>query len=70
MVVKVKFLADLDDVPNQQVVSFDDCESLGAVNLRGTGFASLDWELRTIKAELEGLPAAIELRRVCIAAQR
>jgi len=62
MVVKVEFLADLDDVPNQQVVSFDDCESLGAVNLRGTGFASLDWELRTIKAELEGLPAAIELR--------
>lgn len=62
MVVQVEFLADLDDVPNQQVVSFDGCESLGAVNLRGTGFASLDWELRTITAELDEQPTAIELR--------
>lgn len=34
-VVKVEFLADLDIVPNHQAVSFDDCEHLGAQNLRG-----------------------------------
>lgn len=39
MVVKVEFLADLPDVADQQVVSFDDCDAVGAVNLRGTGFA-------------------------------
>jgi len=39
MVVKVEFLADLEDVPNQTTFSFDDCEFFGAVNLRGTGFA-------------------------------
>jgi hypothetical protein len=37
MVVKVEFLADLDDIPNQQVVYFDDCEALSAVNLRAPG---------------------------------
>src|SRR5713101_5510361 len=39
-VVKVEFLADLDDAPAQSTVKFNDCETLGAVNLRGTGFAS------------------------------
>ncbi len=62
MVVKVEFLADLDDIPNQQAVKFDDCESLGAVNLRGTGFASEDWELRSIKATVDGSPVAVDLR--------
>jgi len=62
MVVKAEFLADLDDVPNQQVVSFDDCESLGAVNLRGTGFAAQDWEVRTITSDLDGRPTTVALR--------
>jgi len=62
MVVKAEFLADLDDVPNQQVVSFDGCESLGAVNLRGTGFAAQDWEVRTITSDLDGRPTTVALR--------
>jgi Nucleotidyl transferase AbiEii toxin, Type IV TA system len=62
MVVKVEFLADLDDVANQQVVVFDDCESLGAVNLRGTGFASQDWEVRAIAADLDGQKTTVSLR--------
>lgn len=61
-VVKVEFLADLDDVPNQRPVTFDDCDSLGAVNLRGTGYASKDWELRTITADLDQAPVTVELR--------
>lgn len=62
MIVKIEFLADLDDVPNQATVSFDDCEFLGAVNLRGTGFASLDWEVHTITADLGQGAKIVDLR--------
>jgi hypothetical protein len=62
MVVKVEFLADLDDVPNQTTVSFDDCEFFGAINLRGTGFASQDWEARRVTAVLGQGAKSIDLR--------
>jgi hypothetical protein len=62
MVVKIEFLADLDDVPSQTTVSFDDCRSLGAVNLRGTGFAARDYEMRTVTAELDGEQVVVDLR--------
>jgi len=42
MLVKFELLADLDTAPAQTTVIFDDCERLGAVNLRGTGFAARD----------------------------
>ncbi len=61
-VVKVEFLADLKDVANHQAVSFDDCENLGAINLRGTGFASQDWELRSVAAAIDGHATTIHLR--------
>ena len=48
-VVKFELLADLDDQPAQVTISFDGCESLGAVNLRGTGFATRDLEVRTLR---------------------
>jgi hypothetical protein len=35
LVVKIEFLADLDDVANHTTVSFDGCESLGAVSFLG-----------------------------------
>ncbi|HUS60676.1 MAG TPA: hypothetical protein VMY34_00680, partial [Acidimicrobiales bacterium] len=41
-VVKFELLADLDTEPNEATVRFDACDNLGAVNLRGTGFASRD----------------------------
>jgi len=44
MVVKAEFLADLDDVPDHTTVTFDGSEQLGAINLRGTGFAARDWQ--------------------------
>jgi hypothetical protein len=62
MVVKAEFLADLDDIPNHQTVSFDDCQSLGAVNLRGTGFAAKDWELRPVTTQIDGAEVTVELR--------
>lgn len=36
--IKFELLADLDDQPNEAVVEFDDCDELGAINVRGTGF--------------------------------
>ena len=62
MVVKVEFLADLDDVPNYTTVSFDNCEFFGVLNLRGTGFASQDWEVRRVTADLGQGAKRIDLR--------
>jgi hypothetical protein len=50
LVVKAEFLADLVDVPNQTTLTFDGCDHLGAVNLRGTGFAARDYQIRQIKS--------------------
>ncbi len=47
-VVKFELLADLHDVPTAATISFDACEDLGAVNLRGTGFAARDIEIREL----------------------
>ncbi len=62
LVVKVEFLADLEDIPNHQTDSFADCTSLGAVNLRGTGFATRHWEMRSITAQIDGAPQSAALR--------
>ncbi len=47
-VVKFELLADLQDRPAEATISFDACECLGAVNLRGTGFAARDIEVREL----------------------
>ncbi len=62
MVVKIEFLADLEDVPNQKTISFDDCQTFGAVNLRGTGFAAQDWDVRTVTADLGHGAKSVDLR--------
>jgi hypothetical protein len=62
VVVKMEFLADLDSAVNEATVHFDGCESLGAVNLRGTGFAARDWELRLLTAEVNEASRTVELR--------
>lgn len=51
-VVKFELLVDLDDQPAQAVVNFDACDELGAVNLRGTGFAARDVEIRELTAKV------------------
>lgn len=61
-VIKIEFLADLDDQPNEATIVFDDCEQLGAANLRGTGFAALDWELRSITAAVEQNAQTVKVR--------
>lgn len=62
LVVKVEFLADLDDVPNHTTVTFDGCERLGAINLRGTAFATRDWQLQELTATGPDGDLTVELR--------
>lgn len=55
MVVKFELLADLDDQPAGVEIQFEGCDRLGAVNLRGTGFASRDVEVREITSRVGGV---------------
>lgn len=54
IVVKFELLADLESHPNGAVVEFDDCDELGAVNLRGTGYAARDTVIHKIRAKDHG----------------
>ena len=42
-------------------VAFDGCDHLGAANLRGTGFASRDIEIRTLRARVGGVEQTAEI---------
>ena len=54
-VVKFELLADLRDEPAEAMITFDECKNLGAVNLRGTGFASRDIEVHDLSARIGGV---------------
>ena len=60
-VVKFELLADLDSAPADSTVRFEACEALGAVNLRGTGFAARDVEVRELRARIGGVLHTVEL---------
>ena len=51
-VVKFELLADRDDKPFDATFSFDNCERLGAANLRGTKYAIEDIEIRKLTAKV------------------
>lgn len=61
IVVKFELLADLDDAPAGAQVLFDGCTNLGAVNLRGTGFASRDVEIRTLRTRIGSVEQVAEI---------
>lgn len=61
MVVKFELLADLDDQPAGAEVLFDGCDRLGAANLRGTGFAARDVEVRTLTSRVGGVEHRAEV---------
>lgn len=61
VVVKFELLADLDDIRSEATVEFDGCGNLGAVNLRGTGFASGDVVVRSLGARIGGVRHDIEV---------
>lgn len=53
-IVKFELLADREDLPANVELKFDGCESLGAANLRGTGFASRDVVVQTLRSKVAG----------------
>ena len=60
-VIKFDLLADLQNQPAGSTIEFDECHSLGAVNLRGTRFASSDFERHRIRAEIDGRIEYVEV---------
>lgn len=62
MIVKFELLADLDHEPAGADVLFDDCDHLGALNLRGTRFATQDVEHRVLQGRLGGVEHTAEIR--------
>jgi len=61
IIVRFELLADLDHAPNQATVKFDDSKDLGAVNLRGTGYASRDIEVRELSSKVGGDLLTVEV---------
>ena len=61
MVIKFELLADLSTQPAEAVIVFNGCTDLGAVNLRGTGFASRNIEVRTLTAIDRGVSRQVEV---------
>lgn len=59
--VKFELLADLVDQPQGAIVRFDDCQQLGAVNLRGTGYAARDVQERTLRAKDGGILREVQV---------
>ncbi|TVQ78117.1 MAG: hypothetical protein EA369_07630 [Bradymonadales bacterium] len=51
-VVKFELLADQDDSPSNATLRFNDCEQLGAANLRGTGYAARDFTKHSLNAKI------------------
>jgi hypothetical protein len=60
-VIKFELLADLDDQPAGATVVFEGSGELGAANLRGTGFAVRDVEVRELRARVGGVDQVAEI---------
>lgn len=61
VVVRFELLADLEDQPEGVTVTFDGCEDLGAANLRGTGYAARDVEIRQVTSKIGGVIHTVEV---------
>ena len=59
--VKFELLADLDDTPTGATIKFDNCDHLGAANLRGTRFAAAGCITQEVTAEIEGAEVTVEV---------
>lgn len=59
--IKFEMLADLDDQQQGASINFEQTEKLGAVNLRGTGYASKDYTPRTLVAYDQGAKITAEI---------
>ena len=59
--VKFELLADLSDQPSERAIRFDECDSLAAMNLRGTGFAARDFEEQELTARIGGVAMTVSI---------
>jgi len=59
--VKFELLADLETAAAGSVVNFAGCDSLGAANLRGTGYATRDAQVHQISANDHGTFREVEI---------
>ncbi len=59
--VRFELLTDQQDLRSGDTVLFDDCESLGAVNLMGTGYASQDVRTMPLEARVGDDRRRVEL---------
>lgn len=60
-VVKFELLADLDSAGAEATVRFEACDRLGAANLRGTGYATRDVDVRRLTARIGGDKCTVEV---------
>jgi hypothetical protein len=60
-VVKFELLADLDSAAAETTIRFEECDRLGAANLRGTGYATRDVEVRTLTTRIGGDQRTVEV---------
>ena len=60
-VVKFELLADLDDEAAGTTIQFAGCSQLGAVNLRGTGFAARDVVVQQLSARVGGVHYSVDV---------
>lgn len=67
IVIKFEILADLDDQPSPATLVFSECDTLGAANLRGTGFAARDIAVQTLRARIGGVDHTVEVNVAGIA---
>ena len=66
-IIKFELLADVGSAAAQAIVAFDGCQNLGAVNLRGTGFAARDTLVHPLSARVNGDLRHIEINVTGIA---
>jgi hypothetical protein len=66
-VVKFELLADDEEVRSGEILQFKECDALGAVNLRGTGFAPRDVVTRRLTARVGDLMRAVEINATGLA---
>ncbi len=60
-VIRFELLADLDDQPEGATVIFDECDDLGAANLRGTGQAVKGIEVREVASRIGGVTHTVQV---------
>ena len=60
-VVKFELLADLTSERAESTVKFSDCDELGAVNLRGTGFAARDVVVQRVSSSIGRTAYTVEV---------